>query len=227
MHTHEINDQQKQESQLTAKSLRLVCMSDMHSLNFAFPVPDGDVLIIAGDICGYGSSDELKKFDDSLSDLPHKHKLLVAGNHDWPFARVKPELAVTLIKNALYLEDSGIEIDGIKFWGSPWQPFFCNWAFNLQRGPELAEIWAKIPSDIDVLITHTPPYGILDEICNGERVGCQDLSDALKRVKPKVHVFGHIHEDYGVLEKEGTTYVNASLSNVHYQMVNPPIVIDL
>ncbi|MDP1666123.1 MAG: metallophosphatase domain-containing protein [Methylobacter sp.] len=227
MKIHEINAQHKQGSQLTTNSLRLVCMSDLHSLNYAFPVPDGDVLIIAGDICGYGSHDELKKFDDFLSGLPHKHKLLIAGNHDWPFARVDPSEAKLLVKNAIYLMDSGIEIEGIKFWGSPWQPFFCNWAFNLPRGPELAKVWANIPDNIDVLITHGPPYGILDEIYNGERVGCQDLSDALERVKPKVHVFGHIHEGYGMLKQNGTTYVNASLCNQYYQLVHSPIVIEV
>lgn len=227
MHTHEIDVQQKQKSPLAAQSLRLVCISDMHSQKQVFPIPDGDVLIIAGDICGFGSSDELKKFDDFLSGLPHPHKLLIAGNHDWPFARAEPGQAGTLIKNALYLEDSGIEIDGIKFWGSPWQPAFCNWAFNLPRGPELAEVWAKIPDAIDVLITHGPPYGVLDKVSSGERVGCKDLPEALERIKPKVHVFGHIHEGYGVLEQNGTTYVNASLNNEHYRMVNKPIVIDL
>jgi Icc-related predicted phosphoesterase len=227
MPIHNIDTQHKQASQLATQGLRLVCMSDLHSLNYAFQVPAGDVLIIAGDICGYGTLDELKVFDDFLSGLPHPHKLLVAGNHDWPFARVDPSEAKLLVKNAIYLMDSGIEIEGIKFWGSPWQPEFYNWAFNLPRGPELARTWAKIPDDTDVLITHGPPYGVLDEIYNGKRVGCQDLQDALERVKPKVHVFGHIHEGYGVLERNGTTYVNASLCNQYYRMVNSPIVIDV
>lgn len=222
MQIHEINAQHKE-----SKSLRLVCMSDLHSLSYAFQVPAGDVLIIAGDICGYGTRDELKVFDDFLSSLPHPHKLLIAGNHDWPFARVDPREANLLVKNAIYLMDSGIEIEGIKFWGSPWQPEFYNWAFNLPRGPELAAVWAKIPDNIDVLITHGPPYGVLDEIYNGKRVGCQDLSEALERVKPTVHVFGHIHEGYGVLEQNGTVYVNASLCNQYYQLVHSPIVIDV
>lgn len=209
------------------KIMRIVCISDLHSSKQSFSVPDGDVLIIAGDICGYGCLDELEDFDNFLSNLPHKHKLLIAGNHDWPFARVEPEQSKMLVKNAIYLEDSGIEIEGIKFWGSPWQPFFCGWAFNLPRGPELAEVWTKIPENIDVLITHTPPYGILDKLYDGESVGCEELSEALKRIKPRVHVFGHIHESYGVLEQGGTIYVNASLNNGYYQLVNAPIVVDL
>ncbi|MCL7421771.1 MAG: hypothetical protein M8364_12785 [Methylobacter sp.] len=152
----------------------------------------------------------------------------ILAHSNWPLTtRVEPEQSKMLVKNAIYLEDSGIEIDGVKFWGSPWQPFFCNWAFNLPRGPKLAAVWAKIPEDIDVLITHTPPYGILDKIDDGESVGCEDLSEALKRVKPKIHVFGHIHESYGVLEQDGTIYVNASLNNGYYHLVNAPIVVDL
>jgi Icc-related predicted phosphoesterase len=111
--------------------------------------------------------------------------------------------------------------------GSPWQPWFLDWAFNLPRGPELAAIWKKIPDDTDVLITHTPPYGILDRLISGKHAECADLVHALARVKPKVHVFGHIHEAYGRVEQDGTIYVNASVRNFRYQLVNPPIVVDL
>ncbi len=85
----------------------------------------------------------------------------------------------------------------------------------------------RIPDDIDVLITHGPPYRILDKVISGERVGCVDLKQAVERIKPKLHIFGHIHESYGILEKEGTTYVNASLCNFNYRPINPPIVVDL
>lgn len=207
--------------------MRLVCLSDLHNLKLASPVPTGDALIIAGDICGHGTRDEVKAFDAFLGSLPHPHKLLIAGNHDWPFTRVDLSEAKLLVKNAIYLMDSGIEIEGIKFWGSPWQPFFCNWAFNLPRGAPLAKVWAKIPSDTDVLITHGPPYGILDRIYNGDHVGCEELRAALTRIRPKIHVFGHIHEDYGVQEQDGTTFINASLCDGRYRPVNAPIVIDV
>jgi predicted phosphohydrolase len=225
MHTPDIPVQHR-ESEQTAQGLRLVCMSDIHSLTPVVPIPEGDVLIIAGDICGYGTLDELKAFDAFLCGLPHPHKLLVAGNHDWPFARV-PQQAIALLRNATYLKDSGIEIDGLKFWGSPWQPEFFNWAFNLPRGAPLARVWAQIPEDTDVLITHGPPYGILDRIDDGEHVGCEELRATLPRVRPRVHVFGHIHEDYGVLEQDGTTFINASLCDGRYRPVNAPIVIDV
>jgi predicted phosphohydrolase len=209
-----------------SQGLRLVCLSDSHSLKPLSPIPEGDVLIVAGDVCGYGTLAELKTFNAFLGSLPHPHKLLIAGNHDWPFARV-PEQAKALLHHATYLKDSGVEINGIKFWGSPWQPEFCNWAFNLPRGPKLAQVWAKIPNDTDVLITHCPPFGILDQVPSGEHVGCEELLKALQRVRPKLHIFGHIHEGYGVLEQDGITFANASVCDGRYRPINAPIVIDL
>jgi len=209
--------------------MRIVCISDTHNQHssMAERLPDGDVLIISGDITMGGTEYELKIFNDYVKTLPHQHKLLVAGNHDWALQEADDPGFFELMENVTYLEDTGVEIDRVKFWGSPWQPEFYNWAFNLPRGRQLADIWAQIPGDTDVLITHSPPYGILDRIDTGEHVGCEDLETALLRVKPKLHVFGHIHEDYGILTKNGTTFVNASLCDGRYQPINAPVVIDL
>jgi Icc-related predicted phosphoesterase len=205
--------------------IRLVCISDIHGAT-GFHVPDGDILIIAGDVCSYGKVSELKIFDEFLSTLSHPLKILVAGNHDWPFMDHALSESKLLVKNAVYLQDSGMVFYGLKLWGSPWQPWFFSWAFNLPRGPKLAEMWSKIPGNTDILITHSPPFGILD-IVGGDNVGCEELAIALKRVRPKVHVFGHIHEGYGIVELDGTTYINASLNNRYYRLVNKPIVIDI
>lgn len=223
MHTNEKVIQSEQHAD--KYGIRLVCIADIHG-STDFSVPDGDILIIAGDVCSYGKVSELKIIDEFLSSLPHSLKLLVAGNHDWPFTNHTLAESKRLVRNAVYLEDSGIEFYGIKFWGSPWQPWFLNWAFNLPRGSRLAEVWSKIPDDTDVLITHCPPYGILD-MFEGDNVGCEDLANALQRVRPKVHVFGHIHQGYGTEERDGTIYVNASLNNAYYRLVNEPIVIDI
>jgi Icc-related predicted phosphoesterase len=207
--------------------MRLVCISDTHFPPHALQIPDGDVLIVAGDVCLRGHDYELELFDRFLGRLSHRHKLLVAGNHDWVLAEAGREAAQALVKNAIYLEDSGVDIDGVKFWGSPWQPEFYNWAFNLPRGPKLAQVWAKIPNNTDVLITHGPPYGILDQVPRGEHVGCEELRKALQRVRPKIHVFGHVHEGYGVLKQDGITFANASICDERYRPINAPIVIDL
>jgi len=136
--------------------MRLVCISDLHSY-YLGSIPDGDVLIIAGDICSNGNRLEIVNYDDFFGDLPHPHTLIIAGNHDWPFVYLNKEQKHKLFKYAPYLEAEGVEIDGVKFWGSPWQPTYLDWAFNLSPGPKLAEVWAKIPSATDVLITHGPP----------------------------------------------------------------------
>ena len=99
-----------------------------------------------------------------------------------------------------------LRIGALRIFGSPWQPWFHDWAFNLQRGPALAEKWALIPDGVDVLVTHGPPAEILDRTVHGEEVGCRDLRDALERVRPRLHLFGHIHEAHGRLERDGTLY---------------------
>ena len=128
---------------------------------------------------------------------------------------------------AIYLEDSGVDLLGLRWYGSPWQPRFFDWAFNADRGAPLRQIWAQIPSGTDVLLTHGPPHGILDTTVRGQSVGCEELTLAIQRVRPKLHVFGHIHECYGQLVRDGTHYVNASSCNLQYLPIHPPIVVDL
>ena len=125
-----------------------------------------------------------------------------------------------------YLEDSEATIGGLRFYGSPWQPWFFDWAFNLERGAPLAEKWALVPDDTDVLLTHGPPSGVLDTTSRGERVGCEELAAALRRVRPRLHVFGHIHESYGVHPADDTLSVNACNCDSRYAPVHPPVVVD-
>lgn len=206
--------------------MKIVCISDTHNQHEAFKIPDGDMLIHAGDFSSSGRLKELTNFNTWLGTLPHKYKIIIAGNHDFLFER-EPNLAKSLITNAIYLEDSGIVLEGLKFWGSPVSPRFFNWAFNRSRGKEIKAHWDLIPSDTDVLITHGPPYNILDKVYSGEKVGCVDLYNKIKEVMPKVCIFGHIHEGYGSIVENRVTYINASSVNVRYKPVNEPIVIDL
>jgi predicted phosphohydrolase len=206
--------------------VRIVCLSDTHSRHGEVVVPDGDVLVHAGDFTKRGSEREVASFDAWLGRLPHRHKLVVAGNHDFLFENA-PQVARTLLTNATYLEDSGCEIDGLRYWGSPWQPRFFDWAFNLERGEPLRRKWERIPSPVDVVITHTPPHGVLDRVWNGQEVGCEELTAALARLRPRLHVFGHIHEAHGVRETPATRYVNACTCDLAYEPVQPPIVVDL
>ena len=214
--------------------MRIVCISDTHKFHEQIVVPDGDVLIHSGDATVNGTIPEIADFIEWLSQQPHQHKILVAGNHDWLYFLDNP-LARELTKpSVIYLQDSLTEIDGLKIYGSPWQPRFFDWAFNLNRGPEMAEKWAMIPDDIDILITHGPPHGILDLVPRQgweENTGCEELRKRVEQIaahgRMKLHVFGHIHCGYGVHEEFGVKFVNASTCDEQYNATNPPIVIDL
>lgn len=206
--------------------MRIVCLSDTHDQHDRIAVPDGDVLLHAGDATMMGTMVQIAAFDAWLAKLPHEHKVVIAGNHDWLF-QSDPAFARSLLRHATYLEDTEATVAGLRIWGSPWQPWFYDWAFNLPRGPEIAAKWAMIPAGIDVLMTHGPPAGILDLTSRGEPVGCEDLQRELLRIKPRLHVFGHIHEAYGQIEVDGCRFVNACNCSERYKPVQAPIVIDL
>lgn len=211
--------------------MRIVCVSDTHSRHDQLCVPDGDVLVHAGDATMAGRVEEIARFNHWLGTLPHRHRIFVAGNHDLLFES-DPGLAESLITNATYLRDGAVTVGGLKFYGSPWQPWFLDWAFNLRRGPEIKRKWDLIPDDTDVLITHGPPHGILDLVPRDappghEIIGCEELLRAIGRIEPKVHIFGHIHEGYGTLRKRKTTFVNASICDANYRPVNEPIVVEV
>jgi Icc-related predicted phosphoesterase len=207
--------------------VRLVLFSDTHGQHEKLSLPDGDVLVFAGDMCRTEAHcvPEARAFLAWLADQPHAYKICIAGNHDWPFEfSYQP---VRIPSSITYLKDSGADVAGLRFWGSPIQPAFCDWAFNRERGEEIAKHWKLIPDDTDVLITHGPPWGILDRTQEGFPTGCEALADELRRIKPKLHVFGHIHEGYGQEQNNGTLYVNASVLDRRYRLVNAPVVVDL
>lgn len=205
--------------------MRIVCLSDTHGFHDRIDVPAGDVLIHAGDFTSRGGLHEIEAFGAYLETLPHPHKVVVAGNHDFGFEQA-PERARALLGDVTYLEDAGTTIGDLEVWGSPWQPWFHDWAFNLPRGAALAETWARVPASTDVLVTHTPPAGILDRCFDGREVGCEELLSACERIRPRLHVFGHIHEAYGVVERDGALLVNACSCDLRYRPIQPPVVVD-
>lgn len=197
--------------------MRIVAFADTHQFHEDLTVPAGDVLLCAGDVCRAGDREELDAFFAWFVAHPHRHKLFVPGNHD-----VCVEEACVAAQRAwpgvTFLVDGGVVVDGVSFWGSPWTPEFHQWAFMLKPGPQLAAKWSLIPDGIDVLVTHGPPRGILDDagsyrgIADGEarHVGCAALRDRVARVRPRVHLFGHIHTCRGVVDVEGTRFVNCT-----------------
>lgn len=210
--------------------MKIVCLSDTHGKHFGLEVPDADTVIHCGDFCSFGQIKDAMSFLNWFNCLPHKNKIFIAGNHDLAFE--KESFIKTLLKHdypqLTYLEDSGCEIEGVKFWGSPQTPRFFNWAFNRTRGAEIRRHWDMIPLDTDVLITHGPPYQILDraprEAASYDHAGCRDLLDKIVLLSPKLHLFGHIHADGGKSFASGmnTIFCNASVVDENYNVANKP-----
>ena len=207
--------------------MRLVLISDTHERHEGLELPEGDVLVHAGDFSIKGELEPVRGFVDWLAACPHPHKVLVAGNHDFLVER-EPELFRSLLSDSVtYLEGDSAVVGGLRFWGSPITPWFHDWAFNRQRGPEIERYWREIPEGTDVVVTHGPPAGILDRVAAGMEVGCEELGKHLDRVRPRLHVFGHVHEGRGQLERDGMRHVNASSLDRYYRDLQPPIVVDL
>lgn len=214
--------------------MKLVMISDTHERENEIVLPEGDILIHAGDITNKGSLIKLEAAVNWYKNQPHLHKIMICGNHDFCFENGLSTKARALVENAgiIYLEDSGITIDGINFWGSPIQPWFHNWAFNRQRGADIKKHWDKIPDDTHVLITHGPPYMIRDEAPRGfgeiENVGCADLLNRISDLNHlKVHIFGHIHNGYGITKIEQCSFVNASTCTERYEPTNKPLIVEI
>ncbi len=208
--------------------MTITCLSDTHSLHHRIPsIPDADILIHAGDISKYGDESQVVDFLHWFSALPHKHKIFIAGNHDFFFENKREDYIRTVIPdNVIYLNDSGCEINGIRIWGSPISPEFMNWAFNRKRDTEIQQHWNKIPENTDILITHGPPAGILDTTTNFQKTGCEDLLNTVLKIRPAFHIFGHIHEAHGIITQASTTFVNAAILDEKYRIKNKPIMID-
>ena len=205
--------------------MRLVCLADTHNKHHEIPIPEGDILIHAGDCTDGGTRNETKNFLKWFQEQPHKHKILVPGNHDFYFEKTHNLMIVP--SEIHLLIDTGVEIEGIKFWGSPVNPGLNNWAFNRERGKQIRKHWDLIPQDTQILITHTPPHGILDEIDSGINLGCEELAHILPSVQPDYHLFGHVHPAYGSLERAETSYFNLSILNERLKPANSARVIDI
>ena len=197
-------------------------ISDTHTATP--PLPGGDILIHAGDLTYQGRTKETKKQLDWIAQAPYKHKIIVPGNHevDWEKGHVPFDRYCT-DRNITYLIDSSVEIGGIKIYGSPRTPEFCGWAY-MHSQADIKKYWDMIPEDTNILLTPGPPYGILDMNEEGHHCGCPELLAAVDRVKPEVHVFGHVHEAHGEWQSSYTWFANVAIMNRAYDPVNKPTI---
>lgn len=186
--------------------MKVTCISDTHNEHYQLKLGSGEVLIFAGDCTENGTEEEAEAFLYWFAKQDFEHKLMVAGNHDLCFENNKL-IKKMIPKEVRYLQNSGCTIQGYRVWGSPVSPYHLGMAFNKHRGDEISQVWRKIPAQVDILVTHTPPLGILDA-----RAGCESLAHRLAKLSPKLHVFGHIHERFGLETQGGCVYANASIS---------------
>jgi len=204
-------------------------LSDTHGKHRLLKnLPKADAIIHAGDVSSSGSERSVVDFMNWFSELDYEYKIFIAGNHDFYFERESDSYLKKMIPaNLNYLNDSGVAINGINIWGSPITPWFYDWSFNGERGVEINKHWRLIPKNTDILITHGPPAGILDQVHGSRAVGCEDLLKRINSINPKVHVFGHIHEAFGSEESKYTKFINASILDEEYQIANEPILFSL
>ena len=227
--------------------MRITVLSDTHTRHGLIPMedlPGGDLILHAGDIMnsGYNKNDILDFCTWFGSLNQYENKVFIAGNHDRMFENHPEEVQEMLNKflNIDYLQDEDFVIygdgpegnspnDNIRIYGSPWQPEFYSWAFNLKRnGIEISGKWEAIPDNTDILITHGPAFGSLDTVEGRpwDSLGCELLAERIERLKPKIHVCGHIHSGYGYDFKDGTHFFNASILDESYEYTQKPMTFD-
>lgn len=211
--------------------MKIVAISDSHERHQFVKLPAGDVLVHSGDFTFRGEFSAVAQFANWMSQQPFKHKIVIAGNHELTFADpIMSPMVINLLKSAgcTYLQDSSVEINGVLFYGSPWQPRFYDWAFNLERGPQISQKWDAIPDNVNVLITHGPGYGTLDYTTRDGSQGCEMLAQRIKQLKHlKAHIFGHLHAGYGHKIINNVHFVNAAVCTDAYIPSNPPVVLEI
>ncbi len=202
--------------------MKILHLSDTHGAHHRLgEVPEADIVVHSGDFCMVGEEREALDFINWFCDLPHRHKIFICGNHD---ACMYGANIDGLDSNVHYLCNSGVEIDGLKFYGVP---LFMEDSMSNRH----ARNFAAIPEDTDILITHTPAYGImdLDDSISGKLIhyGCHELLEAVRKVRPRAHLFGHIHSQHGVTTQDGIIFSNGAIMNDDYTELNTPINIEV
>ena len=197
--------------------MRMLHISDTHGKHHLLKnLPKADVIVHSGDVSFSDTENEVLEFMNWFCDLDYPHKIFVAGNHD---DCLYGEQIEDLPDNCHYLCHSGVEIEGVKFWGTPL--FMAD-----TKNGRIEQLMTQIPTNTSVLISHSPPYGILD-LDNNTNRGSTDLLQAVLKIKPTYHLFGHIHRAYGIEKSNDTVFINASLVNDNNDVVNKPFIFEI
>lgn len=197
--------------------MRILHLSDTHNKHRLLKnLPSADVIIHSGDMSFAGSEKETIDFLKWFIGLPHKYKIFIAGNHDDNLFGANID---GLPKNCFYLCNSGVTIEKIKFYGLP---MFMEDVMTDNYDKYIN----KIPTDTDVLITHQPPYCILDSSAN-INYGSRNLLQKVLKVQPKYHLFGHIHDAYGIEKNDSISFINSAIVNDGYEITNKPVLLEI
>ncbi len=220
--------------------MKIVAISDTHGKWNKCQIPECDLLISAGDYSWRGEHHMVRDFHRWLDKQPAKHVISVQGNHEKlveaDFEGCK-KIALEACPRVHFIDEGLVEIEGLRIWCSAITPWFHNWAWNRYPGPEIQQHWDKIPPGVDVIVTHGPPHGILDSVpdFNGQtfkweerHCGCPQLLGKILEVRPRVHIFGHIHPCGGKqIHRDGITFINAAICDDDYRAVNAPVVLEI
>ncbi|CAM4247421.1 metallophosphatase domain-containing protein [Gillisia limnaea] len=206
--------------------MKIICIADTHNKHEELIIPPGDVIVHAGDITESGTKKETLDFLKWFAALPHPHKILIAGNHDFFLEKNQQNLQAIVPQNIHFLINHGVRINNVNFWGSPVTPGDGSWAFNKKRGSELLMHWNLIPENTDFLITHSPPYGFLDELDNKHHIGCEKLLKRIEDLKIPNHIFGHVHNDYGIVRTKNTVFINSASLDGRHRQINAPLTVN-
>ena len=202
--------------------MKVVIVSDTHRQHAQLGTLAGDVLIHCGDSeLGIHADDaEVERLDRWFGAQRFDLVLCIGGNHDFAL-QARAAAAAPVLRHAVYLEDAAFVHRGVTFYGAPWVPELSSWAYY-QPPAAIRDKWREIPAATDVLVTHSPPQGVLDRNSGGKSCGCPELMRRVAQLRPRLHCFGHVHASAGSVAIDGTTYVNASVVDSRYRIARPP-----
>lgn len=221
-------------SVIQKNNLKIIAISDTHNRYRELVVPECDILISTGDYSFTGTIKDTYEFHEWLDKQPARYVISIMGNHELGVEKdfnLHKKIALEKCPVVHFIEEGLVEIEGLKIWCSAYTPFFCDWAYNVVGDVELKRHWDRIPEGIDILATHGPPHGMLDEVFTPpsyqEHVGCRELWEAVLRIKPKAHIFGHTHYNYGQKEFNGIKFYNVANCGENYKIQRQPTEIFL
>jgi len=202
--------------------MNVMFISDSCGQHDALMLPWGNMIIHAGNITRNGTRSEVVDFLQWFAHLNYQHKIFIAGTDDHFFEKEPKAVRRLIPAGVIYLEESGVEIGGLKIWGSPYNSYNHGSAFG-KTEEKIVGHWEKIPDDSNMLVIHSPAYGVLDKNAKGEHEGSKDLLRKLVKVEPRYFICGHRQSTHGYEYRYGIHFINASVTNDEFKITHKPV----